>query len=144
MNPVNNWTINGPPGKPMMDRQLMLAEWLNVIVKGMACIPKDTSTSKQIMTLPWKFTRLPSQHSVSGRWWPALFIGRGVLINLFLPHDVAYGSDITLCNKIDKLLVVYRFTRNVTTSIITLRKIRKTLDVFTPKMQFLSILMSLC
>ena len=41
----------------------------------------------------------------------------GVVI---LSYDVASGSEITLCNKIDKLLVVYRFTGNVMTSITTL------------------------
>ena len=40
---------------------------------------------------------------------------------LNLSHDVASGSEITPCNKIDKPLVVYRFTGNVMTSIITLR-----------------------
>ena len=38
-----------------------------------------------------------------------------------LSHDVASGSDITLCNKICKPLVVYRFTGIVMTSITTLR-----------------------
>ena len=38
-----------------------------------------------------------------------------------LSHDVASGSYITLCNKICKPLVVYRFTGNVMTSITTLR-----------------------
>ena len=38
-----------------------------------------------------------------------------------LSYDVASGSEITPCNKIDKPLVVYRFTGNVTTSITTLR-----------------------
>ena len=41
--------------------------------------------------------------------------------------------------KIDNALVVYRFTGNVMTSIITLRKIREHLNVFTPKLQFLSV-----
>ena len=58
---------------------------------------------------------------------------------LSLSHDVVSGSDIMPCNKIDKPLVVYRFSGNVTASIIRLRKIRQNLDVFTPKMQFLSI-----
>ena len=44
-------------------------------------------------------------------------------------HDVASDSDIRQCNKIDKLLVVYRFSG------ITLRKIRKHLDVFTHKIK---------
>ena len=35
------------------------------------------------------------------------------------------GSEITPCNKIDKPLVVYRFSGNVMTSIITLSKIRE-------------------
>ena len=39
----------------------------------------------------------------------------------FLSYDVASGSEITPCNKIDKPLVVYRFTGNVMTSITTLR-----------------------
>ena len=44
------------------------------------------------------------------------------------------------CNKIDKPLVVYRFSGNIMMSmIINLRKIRENLDVFTLKMQFLSI-----
>ena len=38
-----------------------------------------------------------------------------------LSHDVASGSEITPCNKIDKPLMVYRFTGNIMTSITTLR-----------------------
>ena len=38
-----------------------------------------------------------------------------------LSYDVASGSEIKPCNKIDKPLVVYRFTGNVMTSIATLR-----------------------
>ena len=38
-----------------------------------------------------------------------------------LTYDVASGSEITPCNKIDKPLVVYRFTGNVMTSITRLR-----------------------
>ena len=38
-----------------------------------------------------------------------------------LSYDVASGSEITPYNKIDKPLVVYRFTGNVLTSITTLR-----------------------
>ena len=41
--------------------------------------------------------------------------------SLNLSYDVASGSEITSCNKIDKPLVVYRFTGNVMTSIPTLR-----------------------
>ena len=36
-------------------------------------------------------------------------------------NDVASGSEITPCNKIDKQLVVYRLTGNFMTSITTLR-----------------------
>ena len=46
----------------------------------------------------------------------------GVLARIFiLSYDVASESEITPCNKIDKPLVVYRFTGNVITSITTLR-----------------------
>ena len=38
-----------------------------------------------------------------------------------LSYDVASGSEITPCNKIDKPLVVYRFMGNIMTSITTLR-----------------------
>ena len=71
-----------------------------------------------------------------------LLVIKTSIIEPFLSHDVASESDITPCNKIDKPLVVYRFTVNVMTSIIMLRKIRENLNVFTPKMQFLSVLMS--
>ena len=43
------------------------------------------------------------------------------IINIHLSYDVASGSEITPCNKIDKSLVVYRFTGNAMTSITTLR-----------------------
>ena len=59
---------------------------------------------------------------------------------IILSHDVATVSDITPCSKIDKPQVVYRLLGNVMTSIITLRKIRENIDVFTQ--QFLCILMS--
>ena len=38
-----------------------------------------------------------------------------------LSYDVASENEITPCNKINKPLVVYRFTGNVMTSITTLR-----------------------
>ena len=41
---------------------------------------------------------------------------------IHLSYDVASGSEITPCNKIDKPLVVYRFTGNMMTSITTLCK----------------------
>ena len=43
------------------------------------------------------------------------------ILYFLLSHDVASGKDITPCNKIDKPLVVYRFSGNVMTSITTLR-----------------------
>ena len=46
-----------------------------------------------------------------------------------LSHDVTSRSDNTLCNKIDKPLVVYRFSGNVMTSIITLGKSWQNIDV---------------
>ena len=56
-------------------------------------------------------------------------------LNFALSHDIASENDIMPCNKIDKSLVVYRFSGNVMMSIITLRKISESLDVFTLKMQ---------
>ena len=38
-----------------------------------------------------------------------------------LSYDISSGSEITPCNKINKSLVVYRFSGNVMTSITTLR-----------------------
>ena len=38
-----------------------------------------------------------------------------------LSYNVASGSEIMPCNKIDKPLIVYRFLGNVMTSITTLR-----------------------
>ena len=43
-----------------------------------------------------------------------------VMFYACLSHDVASGSEITPWNKIDKPLVVYRFTGNVMTSITKL------------------------
>ena len=37
-----------------------------------------------------------------------------------LSYEVVSGSEISPCNKIDKSLVVYKFTGNVTTSITML------------------------
>ena len=57
-----------------------------------------------------------------------------------LSYDVASGSEITPCNKIDKPLVVYRFTGNVMTSITTLPVNNdKIITGFTPEMRFQSI-----
>ena len=42
-------------------------------------------------------------------------------VDIVLSYDVTSGSEITSCNKIDKPLVVYRFTGSVMTSITTLR-----------------------
>ena len=40
---------------------------------------------------------------------------------LNISHDLASGSEITPCNKIDKSLVIYRFSGTFMTSIATLR-----------------------
>ena len=43
------------------------------------------------------------------------------MVNMsILSYDIGSGSEITPCNKIDKPLVVYRFSGNVMTSITTL------------------------
>ena len=42
-------------------------------------------------------------------------------LDSILSYDVAFGSEITPCNKIDKPLVVYRFSGNVMVSITTFR-----------------------
>ena len=57
-------------------------------------------------------------------------------VKYYLSYEVASGSEITLCNKIDKPLVVYRFTGNVMTSITTLRTLGQNYNVFTPEMRF--------
>ena len=57
----------------------------------------------------------------------AIAFGRRIYDELFsgldfaLSYDVAFGSGITPCNKIDKPLVEYGFTGNDMTSITTLR-----------------------
>ena len=47
-----------------------------------------------------------------------------------LSHDVASGSEITPCIKIDKPLVIYRFSGNVMTSITMLYIITKLLHFY--------------
>ena len=59
-----------------------------------------------------------------------------------LSHDVAPRSDIKLCNKIDKPLVVYRFLGNAMTSIITLRKRAENIDVLCETFDFKVLLLS--
>ena len=64
-------------------------------------------------------------------------MGNILTIHYFnLSHHGASGSNITLYNKIDIPRVVYRFSGNVMTSIITLHIRWQSLDVFTLKMQF--------
>ena len=55
---------------------------------------------------------------------------------IFYHYDVASGSEIMPCNKIDIPLVIYTFAGNVMTSIITMTKY----NVYTPEMRFQSIL----
>ena len=54
-----------------------------------------------------------------------------------LSNEVASGSEITLCNKSDKPLVVYRCSRNVMTSMMT-----KIITFLRQKLDFIVILMS--
>ena len=51
----------------------------------------------------------------------SMHINKRLCIIFPLSYDVASGSELTLCNKICKPLVVYRFSGNVMTSITTLR-----------------------
>ena len=50
-----------------------------------------------------------------------LFTDIVVRMKITLSYDIASGSEITPCNKINKQLVFYTFTGNVMTSITTLR-----------------------
>ena len=61
---------------------------------------------------PLKFKKLQA----SIQWWAII----STPAKRHLSYDVASGSEITPCNKIDKPLVVYRFSGNVMTSITTL------------------------
>ena len=59
-----------------------------------------------------------------------------------LSYDVASGSEITPYNKIDKPLVVYRFSGNVMTSITTLRTYTQNINVSTSERDFKVILIA--
>ena len=52
---------------------------------------------------------------------PSRDSGKETVYIPLLSYGAASGSEITPCNKIDKPLVVYRFTGNVIMSITTLR-----------------------
>ena len=54
--------------------------------------------------------------------------------NISLSYDVASGSEMTACNKVDKPLVVYSFTGNVMTSITTLRTLHVRKNSNTPRL----------
>ena len=56
---------------------------------------------------------------------PSLKRSQIIQFYVLLSYDVASGNEITPCNKIDKPLVVYRFTGNVMTSKTTLHEISK-------------------
>ena len=45
-----------------------------------------------------------------------------ILFYILVSYDVAPGSEIIPCNKVDKPLAVYRFSGNVMTTITKLRK----------------------
>ena len=53
-----------------------------------------------------------------------------------LSYGVVSGSEIPPCNKIDKPLVVYRFTGNLVTSITTLRRNDKIITFLRQKRDF--------
>ena len=55
-----------------------------------------------------------------------------------LSYDVRSGSEMTLCNKVDKPAVVYRFSGNVMTSIhvTTLRTSRQNYNILRQKQDF--------
>ena len=74
------------------------------------------------------------QVSMRMRNWLILLV-----VRFLLPYDVASGSEITPCNKIDKPLVVYRNTGNVMTSVTTLSIYCQNYNVFTAEMRFQSI-----
>ena len=54
-----------------------------------------------------------------------------MVVEPILSYDVASGSDITPCNKIDKPLVVYHYAMMLLTS-----RIWQNPNVFTPKIRF--------
>ena len=58
-------------------------------------------------------------------WFMRRVSKTGTVVYMIISHDVTSGSDIIPCNKIDKALVVYRFSGNVMTSITTLPTIFK-------------------
>ena len=60
------------------------------------------------------------------------------MTEMCLSYDVASGGEITPCNKIDKPLVVYRFSGNVMTSITTVAYIMTKLLRFTAEIIFQS------
>ena len=66
------------------------------------------------------------------------FFGGSHIVDPLLSYDVASGSEITPRNKIDKPLVVYRFSGNVMTSITTLCSYLQNYYVFTPEMNLQS------
>ena len=73
--------------------------------------PDQTASSKQSdLGLHW----------LSRRFWEASSV-KNFRTFMVLSYDVASESEITPRNKIDKPLVVYRFTGNVMTSITTLQ-----------------------
>ena len=57
-----------------------------------------------------------------------------------LSYDIASGSEITPCNKIDKPLVVYRCSENVMKSKTTMRTKLTTLYFLKAEMRFQSYL----
>ena len=69
--------------------------------------------------LLWYSSTSPFLKGFTFQWFKNLLYKGG--IEKSLSYDVASGSEITPWNKIDNLLLVYKFTGNVMTSITTLR-----------------------
>ena len=66
-------------------------------------------------------------------------VNRGLIVLLLgriwiLSHDIKSVSDIMPCNKIDKSLVVYRFSNEHIDVYYNVAKLWQNLNVFTPKL----------
>ena len=88
---------------------------------------RKATKNKQTITT-FKFYNITSQMNTFYLWLSLYYTNALVTfffhknaVKMYLSYDVASRSEITPCNKIDKPLVVYRFTGNVMTSITTLR-----------------------
>ena len=74
-----------------------------------------------VMTLTFDSKAMPEIKQLTHHLQSFTHLGQTLCQNNNLSYDVASERKITTCIKIDKPLVVYRFTENVMTSIATLR-----------------------